>query len=536
YAQHVTLLEREHELDTLSRVLAMARSGGGGAVAVTGEPGAGKTALVDQALDRTGGLRVLRGGCDPLATPRPLGPFRDLATELGSLDLGGSLAEVCESVYAALRSQPTVLVVEDLHWVDAASVEVLRFLVRRVEPAPVAVVVIYRDDEVGRPTRRAPCSATSPCSTTSRHSVSTGSASGRSRCCSPAARWRPGASMRSPAATPSSSPWSPRNRTGRCPGPSATPSSRGPPASPKTTSRSCSWRPRPPDRLHDRVLPALGVDLPTLRRLFDTGLLLRNRRGLVFRHELARLAVESTIPVGGAARLHARLIDALEEIDQRDPAVLTHHAVAAADARRAAAYAQAAADEAAGSGSHTEVVAFLTIALDHVNGSDPRGRARLLNQLGAADRDALAEPHRLSLEGHHEEAAAWWRKAGAVFEEAMARTDSHGVQCRIDGIEQLDLLGAVVTADRLRRVLRQEGVTQLPQRPWSSTRANPSGMTNRQLDVAKLVARGLTNAEIAERLYISPKTTEHHVSAVLTKLGMANRRSVVVRAGELGLA
>ena len=85
-----------------------------------------------------------------------------------------------------------------------------------------------------------------------------------------------------------------------------------------------------PDRLDDRVLPALGVDLPTLRRLFDTGLLLRSRHGLVFRHELARLAVESTIPAGGATRLHARLLQALEGIEPRDPAVLTHHAVAAA--------------------------------------------------------------------------------------------------------------------------------------------------------------------------------------------------------------
>ena len=68
--------------------------------------------------------------------------------------------------------------------------------------------------------------------------------------------------------------------------------------------------------------------------------------------------------------------------------------------------------------------------------------------------------------------------------------------------------------------LRREGVDQVPQRPRVSTRANPAGLTNRQLDVAKLVARGFTNAEIAARLYISPKTADHHVSAVLTKLGV----------------
>ena len=75
----------------------------------------------------------------------------------------------------------------------------------------------------------------------------------------------------------------------------------------------------------------------------------------------------------------------------------------------------------------------------------------------------------------------------------------------------------------------------MPARPRLSTRSNPAGLTNRQLDVAKLVARGFTNAEIANRLFISPKTADHHVSALLTKLGVANRRAVVVQADELGL-
>jgi DNA-binding NarL/FixJ family response regulator len=106
----------------------------------------------------------------------------------------------------------------------------------------------------------------------------------------------------------------------------------------------------------------------------------------------------------------------------------------------------------------------------------------------------------------------------------------------VAGVERLELHGAVALADRIRRILRDEGVVQLPPRPRASTRANPAGLTNRQLDVAKLVARGLTNAEIADRLFISPKTTDHHVSAVLTKLGIPSRRAVIVQASELGLA
>jgi DNA-binding CsgD family transcriptional regulator len=149
--------------------------------------------------------------------------------------------------------------------------------------------------------------------------------------------------------------------------------------------------------------------------------------------------------------------------------------------------------------------------------------------------DAVAEPYRLTLAGRHDAAAAWWRTAGAVFEEAMANADAADIDRVGQGIEHLDVLGATAVADRLRRTLRQRGVTQLPARPRASTRGNPAGLTNRQLDVARLMARGFTNAEIAERLYISVKTADHHVSAVLTKLAMPSRRAVVVRAGELGL-
>ena len=162
-----------------------------------------------------------------------------------------------------------------------------------------------------------------------------------------------------------------------------------------------------------------------------------------------------------------------------------------------------------------------------------------LSRLGIAhtvDPDALEEPHRLVLTGRPEEAAAWWRQVGGVVDEALSCVEAPRAETRLRAVEQLDALGATATADRLRRTLRQEGVTQVPVRPRASTRANPSGLTNRQLDVAKLVARGFTNAEIADRLYISPKTADHHVSAVLLKLGTPNRRAVVVQAHELGLA
>ena len=139
------------------------------------------------------------------------------------------------------------------------------------------------------------------------------------------------------------------------------------------------------------------------------------------------------------------------------------------------------------------------------------------------------------LDGEYIEAGSWWRAAGDTFLEAMALADSPREEDRVRAVALLDKLGAVAAADRLRVDLRQDGVGAVPQRPRVSTRANPGGLTNRQLDVARLVARGLTNAEIAGRLYISPKTADHHVSAVLAKLDLPNRRAVALQAAELGL-
>ncbi len=179
------------------------------------------------------------------------------------------LSEVCEEVYAALRTEPTVLVVEDLHWVDAASVDVLRFLARRIESMPLALIVTYRDRRdraaalgspaarrLRRPGRRSTTLALQPLSVDA-----VALAARRHR------RSTPSGCTRSPAATRSSSPRSPRSPTARCPPRSATPCWPAPPTSTPHDFEVLQLVAAAPDRLDDRVLPALGVDLPTLRRL-----------------------------------------------------------------------------------------------------------------------------------------------------------------------------------------------------------------------------------------------------------------------------
>jgi len=884
YPEPVDLLERDRERAVLAAAIARAHAGQGSGVAVTGESGAGKSTVLATARaamrePANAPARFLIGSCDPLWTPRPLGPFRDIGEIAAAAGLGPllhglhgldgldgedlALAHLCERIYEVLRDQATVLVVEDLHWVDAASVEVLRFLARRIEAMPLALLVSYRDDEIG------PGHPARPLLGDFARLVSLSTLSLRPLSVDGVRTLVEGTSL---------DPERVHAVTGGNPffvAEVVKDPSRPLPASVRDAvlARAADVTPEDfevlqmvaaaPDRLDDRVLPALGVDLPTLRRLDATGLLTRARGGLTFRHELARRAVETTIPPGGAPRLHARLLAALERIEPRDPAVLTHHAIAAHDGARVVKYATQAARQAIYAGSHSEAAAFFETALDHQDAAAPAERAALLlrlanerymtsrlseaitqvsatfplwrqagdpsglaaaynacalyeyyagrrrqaeayadraasvaaapghelrdatarayataratrgylaymrgelalagqccaesgraaDQLGqgelalrsqliqaacaVADGDgdsrallvehvetarahgwdelvstghsslanldveqrrhpeaehvlaeslpftierdipicrhwqtavrsrlhfargrwsaavedaeqvlegpgmplatlwpylvtalvplrrgtdgpethldaarrlaeqldepprrlavfsALAErmwmteqpdplvteaavaelpelaaaagsvwaagdlavwlarlgllaerpflvapPFQLTLDGQHEEAAAWWRRAGEPFAEAMAWCDAADPAARARGIELLDQLGATGTADRQRAALRRDGVSQLPQRPRASTRGNPAGLTNRQLDVARLVARGLTNAEIATRLYISPKTADHHVSAVLGKLGLPTRRAVVVQADELGL-
>ncbi|HJU02231.1 MAG TPA: AAA family ATPase, partial [Actinomycetes bacterium] len=151
------LLEREPALETLGGWFAEARAGRGRLVLVGGEAGVGKTALVEEfAVRHRQAARVLWGACDPLTTPRPLGPLADVAPALG-----GRVDELLrdeaprEALFGALLDRlrdtraATVLVIEDAHWADEATLDLLRFLARRLAPAATLVLVTYRDDQVG---------------------------------------------------------------------------------------------------------------------------------------------------------------------------------------------------------------------------------------------------------------------------------------------------------------------------------------------------------------------------------------------------
>ena len=141
--------------------------------------------------------------------------------------------------------------------------------------------------------------------------------------------------------------------------------------------------------------------------------------------------------------------------------------------------------------------------------------------------------------------AADWYMQGGVEDSVSGRYEAlalvfTAVAIRLEALggeaETVSVLLTECFVEDIEGQLRQDGVVNIPKRPTDTTRANPGGLTNRQLEVARLLARGLTNSEIATEVYISTKTAEHHVSAVLTKLGLPNRRAVVQAAVELGLA
>jgi DNA-binding NarL/FixJ family response regulator len=148
--------------------------------------------------------------------------------------------------------------------------------------------------------------------------------------------------------------------------------------------------------------------------------------------------------------------------------------------------------------------------------------------------EPAAEPFRLALDGQLAEAARWWQGIGCEFEAGVVLMDSEDDALVRSALDLFEALGskpaARLAADRLRRL-----GARVPRGPNAATRRNAAGLTGRELEVIALLAEGLRNAEIAERLVISAKTVDHHVSSLLTKLGVTSRQAAAASARRLGL-
>jgi DNA-binding CsgD family transcriptional regulator len=184
-----------------------------------------------------------------------------------------------------------------------------------------------------------------------------------------------------------------------------------------------------------------------------------------------------------------------------------------------------------------ETDAVYRLALEH-NGPRATGELALWRRRAGLDDEVpggVPEPYSLQLEGDHVGAAAAWDALGCPYEAALALADAGEEESLRLALERLQRLGARPASAIVARRLQERGVRNVPRGPRPSTRTNQAQLTARELEVLRLLADGLRNAAIAERLFLSPRTIDHHVSAVLRKLDVQSRGEAVAEGGRLGL-
>jgi DNA-binding CsgD family transcriptional regulator len=424
------LLERSRELSALGTWLEDAqRTSHGRFVLVAGEAGVGKTALL-RALcaDRGENTRVLWGACDPMFTPQPLGPLLDVAETTGGetarlVAAGAKPHPIGTALLRELAAPaPTLLVIEDLHWADEATLDVLGLLARRIGSVPALVVASYRDDELDRrsPLRillgelaTAPDVARMPLAPLSPDAVAT-------------------------LAAPHNIDADALYRTTDGNAFFVTEVLAGGqeqiPATVRDAVLARTARLSPGAR---NLLDAAAVLLPPvevatlialaphadggLEECLTAGMLVATAGGVTFRHELSRLAVEESLSPDVKVALHRKALAALAGRPSRraQTARLAHHAEEADDADAVLRFAPAAARAAAAVGAHREATAQYDRALRFAGAAPLRVRAELLDgrtaecNLIGEFREAIASSRA---------ALACWQELGDRREEGRALT------------------------------------------------------------------------------------------------------------------
>jgi DNA-binding CsgD family transcriptional regulator len=192
-------------------------------------------------------------------------------------------------------------------------------------------------------------------------------------------------------------------------------------------------------------------------------------------------------------------------------------------------------------GDHAGVIAALKPRLDTILDSGMSrwvGEAALWqHRVGHLDAtpDGAAEPYALQIAGRYREAAACWAELGLPYHEADALAEACEPEVLLEALAMLDRLGAAPRAVMVRRRLTELGVGSVPRGPHEATRASPAGLTRRQTEVLRLLADSLTYRAIADRLHISIKTVDQHVTAIRTKLGVGSRQEAVDAARRIGI-
>ncbi len=394
------LLEREEQLDDLARWWSDAEAGSGAIVLLAGAAGAGKSALIGAFSE---GRETWTGWCDPLVTPRPLGPLIDLAADLGpglGLEPGIDPYAAYTALLAQLsaRTHPVLVVIEDAHWADAATLDLLLFLGRRVGSTRSLVVVTFRDDETSpdQPLQRVLAELSRQQHVVHRLSVGPLSVDALAELTAGS-----GLDAEDLFATTGGNPFFateliaaggglPASVRDAVLGRLATLDSRT-----RAVAEAVSIEPR--GLSPELLTPWTGLELEALDDPDLPRLLAVDRRAIRFTHELARRAVYDSLPGARRLRLHRSLLELLVATGSADAARMAHHAIATADPALVLPHARRAGLDASIRNATTEAVSFLLTARDHAVRLDPAERSRLhlelVEALGLAGRqgEALAE-------------------------------------------------------------------------------------------------------------------------------------------------
>jgi DNA-binding CsgD family transcriptional regulator len=385
-----TLVERDEALRILRDRLALVASGSGHTALVAGEAGIGKTSILRALAAAHPNARLWWGACDALQTPHPLAPLYDIARSSDvrfevHLRAGSDRAALFDGVVAELQQsrRPTLMVIDDAHWADEATFDLLKFLGRRIDRVACLLAVSYRDDEVTatHPLRRV--IGELPGGTVTRVDLP--------RLSPEAVDLLARRAFRSPAGIYEATRGNPFFVTEllRSPGDGIPRSAQDlvlarfarltPDA--RAVITIASVVPRKIERwLVEALLP--GGVLP-LEECLNSGLLMAEASALYFRHELARIVVESSLSEPAARALHARVLEALVKHDESpaSAARLAHHAARVGDDAAVLKYAPEAARQAAQRGAHREAIAQYRAALACAGGGAE----------GTAERIALLE-------------------------------------------------------------------------------------------------------------------------------------------------
>lgn len=383
------LLERDAELDRLGKLAQRAAAGDGALVMIGGEAGVGKTSLVREAVAQAPHrLQQLLGACDPLATPVPLGPFVDMAATSARAEAVVAAADTEERLrrFRNLLGRPSLLVVEDAHWMDDASADLLVHLGRRVAKVPALVVVTHRLERHEQSVQL------------TRLLDAVGSQPQVHRLTLPPLSLEGVTALAADSAT---DPAELHERTGGNPFFVTEVLADDTGGVPMTVANAVLSRAEMLAEDGRRFLELVSLEPGSLeydltaevlgREVAERGLDEASSRGMVsldhgnvsFRHDLARIAMADAMPAARRQHGHQALIAALESSGVPDPARRVHHAAAVGDDERLRRYAPEAARQAAERGAHRSAAAHHQMLLD-------RFATTLTNRERAEHLEALA--------------------------------------------------------------------------------------------------------------------------------------------------